>query len=348
MIKVSKNWTFIFIFIMLFPFLAESRDNIIISPTGELYYAYASSDFKSITVNYKYTTAASAIMKEYNLPDTNCQVGGFFFNRQATKLAIQESCLSPSSYRLLVLDLANKSRIASLIDASGPSYFSPDGGAIVFLSDYPNRYGAGLGEPPAGYESGVWIYNFRSRTKTKIDVGKMRDYDPVWSMHDGNIYFDDFSKVVRYNVSKRQVQAVPYKGIYFSPDGKYYTDTPNEGYSKIYRTSDNKEMIGWRNAILKATGQSPVPESDVYSLYFQTWSNKLNMAIFNCGTAQNPKLNVVFDPKIGKVVGKFNGLVIGTNPDGTFVAIHPLRTDNPRGIDHNKIEVINLLDIIKK
>jgi len=71
---------------------------------------------------------------------------------------------------------------------------------------------------------------------------------------------------------------------------------------------------------------------------FQFWSKKLNAGVFSVGGEKN----VVFDVGQGKVIGVFPGYVVGTNPDGTLVAIHPLGPDNQR-----KIEILNLLDLIQ-
>jgi len=43
-----------------------------------------------------------------------------------------------------------------------------------------------------------------------------------------------------------------------------------------------------------------------------------------------------------KVIGQFEGLVVGTNADGTLVQVYPMKKDGSGGYDMSRIEIIDL------
>jgi len=89
-------------------------------------------------------------------------------------------------------------------------------------------------------------------------------------------------------------------------------------------------MMEWENKIMDKGGRN------YHGMYFQFWSNKLNSAVFSvAGTT-----NIVFDVNQGKVIREFSGEVIGTNREGTLVAVHPSGKDR-----FSKVEIVNLMEL---
>lgn len=214
--------------------------------------------------------------------------------------------------------------------------FSPNGDAIVYFEGPIGPYQGG--PLPPSEEMGLWLYDFNRKTREKIDTLGLGVMDLNWSEHDGNIYVYGV-KVYRYNVKAGRSEIVPYKGIYFSADGKYYIYAPSEGGANIYRTEDNQLMDEWEKMIMeKSTSKYP-------ELRFRFWSRQLKALVVSPGEDWQ---NIIFDVNKGKIIGEFKGLVIGTNSNGSLVAVNPVRADNQNAYDQSQVEIINLLDVVSK
>ena len=288
----------------------------------------------------KYNSQHKALDVYFPIPDQEkCHINYSALDPTGNKLAYFGYCKltniisSETSvqgfYHLAVVDIKNKRVIIDFDHGGNLFSFSPKGDAIVYAEDIPGEPGS---PAPPGYQGSVWLYNFNTKAKKKIDVNLRLIRDINWSEHDGNIYITNNQYVYLYDVKKGKGDIVPYKGIYFSPDGKYYCDYEMAS-SNIYRTSDNQKMIDWKKTINERSNWNDS------SMIFQFWSKKLNAGIFSVRGG----INVIFDINEGKVIGEFNGDIIGTNPIGTLVAVHPPGKDN-----QGKVEILNLLDLIKK
>lgn len=127
--------------------------------------------------------------------------------------------------RLLLLELDGK--VVDSISAVRRYAWSPSGTQLVYISGKYTEDGIGF------ETTGTWLYDLQSGESNRIYSG---GYDVAWALWDENIYihnpgresFPDAS-VLRYDVSRREVQATPHHGIYFSPNGSYYYDPPYEG-----------------------------------------------------------------------------------------------------------------------
>jgi len=351
---------------LLFPQGAKSGQRIVLTEDGTAYLSkenFSPWDQHTLLDEYsklfRYDPKTNIPTLFILLPDyQKCNgVQNISIDPTGQKLAFDIYCELPDKLkkpnqgdfeRISVIDIKTREIIINL-DHGCRFAFSPLGDAIVFVNDYPGSSG-GEGAPPPGYKPGIFIYNFNSKIKTEIS-------SPVgtcsfnWSGHDGNIYFTDSTQhIFRYDVSKGQGSLVPYKGIYFSPDGKYNIWDFDSGdrddvdaYPHIYRLSDQKKMTEWTNLILKKSGQWPPPKSSRPSMDFKFFCEKLESAVFSAN-----EMNFIFDLSKGSIIGKFSGSIIGTNADGSLVLINPIKADNPQQIDHSQVKIINLLDLIKK
>jgi len=344
--KVLSLSTLLFLIPSLaFPGYAQ---RINISSCNNLYYIiYQVGRGTKILSKYSITKKEKTIY--YTLQDENrCSLVDVFLDLTSSKVGYSDVCnLSPESsatesniryYVLNILDIKTKKLIAKLSNAGGLASFSPSGNAIVYAEQIPGERGSPV---PPGYKGGVWIYDFK--TKTKKSVSAMAD-DINWSEHDGNIYvFQNIymkPTVYRYNPIRGEIENTPYRGIYFSSDGKYYSNQPFEEYpSKLFRTSDNKEMVDWET-MMGERGSKEFP-----GIAFKFWSRKLNAAIFS--VVPSGTENVVFDVGRGRIIGQFSGKVIGTNAQGTLVAVHPpLSSKASWAMD--KVEILNLIELTSK
>jgi len=278
--------------------------------------------------------------------DNRCQIGLDVptIDPSAKKIALPGGCSSANAsnkasyYLLTVIDLKTKTPIAKLRNAETYS-FSPSGNSIAYTEDYSGETGYAI---PAGYQGGLWVYNFKTKAKKRIDTlgvnpeGDYRPQDLNWSEHDGNIYYTNYDKVFRYDPRTGKGTITSHKGIYFSPDGKYYAIAAWEGGGGICRTSDDREMIEWEKLILV---NSPKQYQD---MAFMFWSKKLNAGVFSVTvrdqkTKDNYFTNVIFDVGQGRVLGDFQGYIMGINAQGSLAAISAPGTN-----EQGKIKLINL------
>jgi len=334
--------TFFTFNLLLIPILLIAKQGFLITPSG-ISYETVSKQGKGN--NYE-TSKHYLSTSKHDLYSVDGQI--LSLDSTGGKAAILKTHLVPQKgadseynlywYELVIQDTINTSIIASFANAHILS-FSPGGACVVYSTAYP---GERLDEykAPQKFEKGVYIYDFTNKSAMKLDTLGVAPIDLNWSNHDGNIYifgFDD-NKVYRYNAATKKGEIVNYKGTYFTPDGKYYSNIATENIiSKIYRTADNSEMAGWEKDIADASG------SDFTNLVFV--SKKLSAFVFYFGMSSKGVTNVVFDTKQGKVIGKFEGFVRGTNPDGNLVQINPLKSD--RSVDYGKIVIIDLMQFKK-
>lgn len=180
---------------------------------------------------------------------------------------------------------------------------------------------------PGFTSNGVWVFDIKTNKKHKIAEN---GYDVFWSEHDGNIYVTNFFQVFRYDVKKEAGEVVPYKGIYFSPDGKYYCEGNYEGNpSYIYRTADNKPIEEWNKKL---------SQMDQYFTFY-SWITGSQAALFRINDR-----NIVFDVHTGGISQEFKGDVIGINKAGNKIFLNPVevREDGRTGINREALEIVDV------
>jgi len=270
----------------------SSGSRILISPDGCSYETVHVNEQKNWYKLYKHNLYSKSKVL-YNLKQNtgNCGIGVASLDTQGSKLALSGSCIintvpknSYRIYRLVIVDRKNNKEIAKFNNAH-LFCFSPEGDGIVFNEDIFGERGT---PPPPDFKEGIWIYYFKSGQKIELKGIPQYIIDVNWSDHDGNIYIAGYDKVVQYDVAKRASKIVPYKGIYFSKDGKYYANkTTENSLSGIYRTSDNAEMVQWEKMVEEAGNSRQLnlvfvsKELNAFIFYFGVTSGGINNVIRN-------------------------------------------------------------------
>ena len=325
---------------------ADHRQKLAIAPDGSVYYNSLLKEHRKRVL--KYSPSLKKLDIYYCITYKECNIDDVYMDAQGKKMAIIGACpiqgvKEPDKdvqwqYYLEIVDSSARKEIVLFKNAFENS-FSPDGKSIAFAEKYPGETGSPI---PPGYQGGLWVYDFKSKAKTRIDTlgvnpeGDYRPQDLNWSEHDGNIYYTNYDKVFRYDPRTGKGTITSHKGIYFSPDGKYYAIAAWEGGGGICRTSDDREMIEWEKLILV---NSPEQYQD---MAFMFWSKKLNAGVFSVTvrdqkTKDNYFTNVIFDVGQGRVLGDFQGYIMGINAQGSLVAISAPGTN-----EQGKIKLINL------
>lgn len=149
--------------------------------------------------------------------------------------------------RMVIIDPQGK--ILYSIDDDVRRYvWSPDGSQIAYIAG--TYYEGGVGFKTTG----VYIFDLEDGGKKQITKDfphpALQDfegggYDLNWALHDSNLYVQEFEPLggnYRYNTKTGKTERVPYKGIHFSPDGKYYLALSSEDHPRLYVSSTNEEI----------------------------------------------------------------------------------------------------------
>lgn len=148
---------------------------------------------------------------------------------------------------LVILD--STGNLFYLVDDDVRKYsWSPDGGKIAYITG--TYYEGGVGFKTTG----VYILDLKDGSKRKITKDfpspTVKDFegggfDINWAIHDRNIYVQEFDYLggnYMYDTKTGKTVRVPYKGIYFSPDGEYYLSLSTEDSPRLYITTNNQEI----------------------------------------------------------------------------------------------------------
>ena len=175
-------------------------------------------------------------------------------------LVMQEGVTPPDTFDYTVLPKNSivfinpeGKQIAKLDEDVRKFSWSPEGEKIAYIIG--TYYEGGVGFKTTG----VWIFNLRNGSKKEIKKDfphptikdlKGKDiegggYDITWAVHDSNIYIQEFEYLggnYMYNTKTGKTEKVAYKGIHFSPDGKYYLALSSMEYPRVYVSSTNEEI----------------------------------------------------------------------------------------------------------
>ena len=148
--------------------------------------------------------------------------------------------------RLVIIDVDGKV-IHVITDDVRRYEWSLDGGMIAYITGE-------LDEDIGFRPTGAFIFDVVSGVSTPIvkDFPYPKDekykgigYDLKWAAHDSNLYISEFPWYggnYMYDAHTGKTTPVPYKGIYFSPDAKYYFDNNPEAESRLFVTASNEEI----------------------------------------------------------------------------------------------------------
>jgi hypothetical protein len=314
---------------------SSNYQQVVISDDGNKYVTSRNEKTKLLE-NYRNTPEGKQQLLKFNTDKDCMSCHDPSINKKGNKATFTCSCGDTPSddgyYKLIVVDTKTNKKIVSFKNGHISS-FSPDGESLVFSDKVYGEIGT---QAPPNFNGGIWIYNFYTKRKTRISKSYLGYFaDLVWSKHDGNIYEDTSNGIKKYDVKAQKWVKTDYKGIYFSKDGKYYASAPSEDEAKIYRSSDNIEMLEWENLIKKGDKKA--------LLSFQFWGYDLNILAVTSGSAYN---NIFFDYQKGQIVGEFQGFCLGTNYNGSLMYVHPMNPDKKR-YSEDKYQTVDLKKIIK-
>jgi hypothetical protein len=151
--------------------------------------------------------------------------------------------------RLVVINIDGKT-VHLITDDVRKYEWSPDGSMIAYLTGIELEEGIGF-KP-----TGAFIFDVVRGVSTPIvkDFPYPKDerykgsgYDLKWAAHDSNLYITEFDWAggnYMYDPRTGKTQPVLYKGIYFSPDGRFYFDRNPEDAARLYITATNEDIGG--------------------------------------------------------------------------------------------------------
>lgn len=155
----------------------------------------------------------------------------------------------PRRPRLVVLELSTN-RVHTMDLEVRVSTWCCGGGKLAVVTGPP--FEGGIGFLPER----LLILDMESGTQDTL-AGVAHPYQLHWAPFDSSLYIKSApgpearglpasrSVVHRYDPSAGRISPTQRRGIFFSPDGRYYFDSPGEGTGfKVYRSSDDRE-VGW-------------------------------------------------------------------------------------------------------
>jgi len=126
--------------------------------------------------------------------------------------------------------------------------WSPDGNKIAYITGEYREGGVGF------RTTGIYVFDLTDGSRKEIT--KDFEYDTLrgyhgggynlnWAVHDSNLYiaeFDRFGGNYMYDPKTGKTRQVSYKGIHFSPDGRYYLELRPEDSPHLYVSATNEDL----------------------------------------------------------------------------------------------------------
>lgn len=164
----------------------------------------------------------------------------------------------------------------SIDDDARKLSWAPDGGKIAYITGTFHEGGRGF------RPNGIYIFDLTDGNKKPISKDFPHEslsgclgvgYDLNWAAHDGNIYIQDADPCggnYMYDTLSGTTQSVPYKGIHFSPDGKYYLALIFEDGNYVYEAATNLDISDEVKSAMPLIPFSWVPDRDHHLLSQKT------------------------------------------------------------------------------
>ncbi len=215
----------------------------------------------------------------------------------------------PPIYSLIVVDTTGK--ILSHVKMNALRYsWSPEGNRLAFITYDPRDI-----DYHYKFPTGLWVLTIETNEVREINK---QAWELNWAIHDSCLYYRAPAGIYRWIPFTGGLEKVPYNGIYFSPDGHYYsTSYFGEGLTAvyIYKTVTNRKLtkqlpsglnyfFGWtfRRGHLFLVGKI-IPKST----YPRDYSRR---GLFrNDSPAKWIDKSYLFDVEKGKVVKEYEGRV---------------------------------------
>lgn len=167
---------------------------------------------------------------------------------------------------LIIVDVSGNI-ICSTGDNARVVSWSPDGTKLAYITGLFREEGIGF-KP-----TGVYVIGIPDCTKVKVvrDYPRMSEdgydgcgYDLNWALHDSVLYIQESSHWggnYSYNPKTGKTQQVDYKGIYFSPDGRYYFSLDPEVLQvDLYVAATNEDITSRVRQRIKEIPAGWVPD----------------------------------------------------------------------------------------
>ncbi len=199
---------------------------------------------KSVTYN-----TAGMYMVSFSLSTSDTVIAVLITKRGITPPGEHDYSVLPKNSLVFIDQDGNE--IATLDEDVRKFSFSPDGEKVAYITGTYYEGGVGFKNTGAG------IFNLTHRSKIQIQKDfphktlrgrESWGYEINWARHDSNVYIQDFGYldgIYRYNTKIGKSEKVDYKGIDFSPDGKYYKEIvvgEGEAGINVYKTATNEDI----------------------------------------------------------------------------------------------------------
>ncbi len=126
--------------------------------------------------------------------------------------------------------------------------WSPDGRKLAYITGAYSEEGFGF-KPNGIYildiESGITAQVTKEFPHPSQQGNPGGGYDLNWAAFDSNLYIQEYPSAggnYVYKPSTGKTYPVPYKGIHFSPDGKFYLALSSEEDPHLYITSSSEDI----------------------------------------------------------------------------------------------------------
>jgi Tol biopolymer transport system component len=154
--------------------------------------------------------------------------------------------------------------------------WSPDGHKIVYITG--SYYEGGIGFRADGLYVVDLLDGIRKPITKDFQHDSIKDYlgqgyDVNWSPHDSNVYVREFESCggnYMYDTKTGKTRQVPYKGINFSPNGKYYLEVNSEDDNRVYETATNRNLSDTVKTAMPLIPDSWVPDRNHHLLFGTT------------------------------------------------------------------------------
>ena len=219
---------------------------------------------------------------------------------------------------LFILNLRGE-KILELSESVQEYAWHPDGNKIIYMTGNKTY----RGDERVIIPTGVWLYDIKEKTKTKIA-------EKGWNIRrenfDKHIYFWNGEDTVRYNIDTKKIEVTNIKEkVDYSPNGRYYVyyvkggeapiywEAPYWSPFRIFDAKENKDLSPEKIGFLSERNpQDVVWGKDSRKIAFRGLVSK---TIFE-------ERVYIYDLENNQVIKQFKGEIVGFSDDRTVIVIY--------------------------
>jgi hypothetical protein len=222
-----------------------------------------------------------------------------------------------SASELIVID--SKGKAVFVKDSVAGYSWAPDSKSITWIEGItPERWEAPL-------STRIGIYSIVKNST--IDLGRSRAVEIKWNSYDNRIYVLDSGNVVyRYDPERHVKDRTNYKGIVFSPDGKYYFDEADGGglYSVYDAGTNQKITLG-----IEKRGMLPINN-------FADWVPYMNHSLVFGKVLEDNKSEEmkIFNVETKKQIQALTGPIVGYDAKNKQILIRKDKTIEAKSLSN--------------